>query len=111
MPDSCRSAFADVYAGRGNSAADALARLRDKEVAKREEFHNAVQDLIPPAVLNALGLDSSPPLYQINLPTPPPPLLAVVSEATIRRIPAIDLLVIPRFLKSRVFKVFRVLVM
>eukprot|EP00884_Botryococcus_braunii_P008407 jgi/Botrbrau1/17568/Bobra.0166s0015.1 len=91
-----RAAFQDVYVMKGNTMADSLARLRAKEMDRREKFQKDMYELMPPAVLTALGLDSTPAHYQISLPTSLSAPLADISEAAISRLPLTDIPGSPR---------------
>lgn len=66
--------------------AERLARLRDKEAARRAAFRGRVERSVPPALLSGLGLTGEPPWCQVSLPAPEPGLLRVAPE-DLRRLP------------------------
>lgn len=81
-----RAAFAEIYTGQAAAVAERLARLRDKEAARRAAFRARVERAIPPALLAGLGLTSEPPWCQVSLPAPEPGLLRVTPD-DLRRLP------------------------
>lgn len=66
--------------------AERLARLRDKEAARRAAFRARVERSVPPALLAGLGLAGEPPWCQVSLPAPEPGLLRVTPD-DLRRLP------------------------
>ena len=82
----CRAAFAEIYSGQAAAVAERLARLRDKEAARRGAFRARVARGVPPALLAGLGLTGEPPWCQVSLPAPEPGLLRVTPE-DLRRLP------------------------
>ncbi|KAK9846399.1 hypothetical protein WJX81_003004 [Elliptochloris bilobata] len=81
-----RAAFAEIYSGQAAAVAERLARLRDKETARRAAFRARVERAVPPALLAGLGLTGEPPWCQVSLPAPQQGLLHVAPE-DLRRLP------------------------
>ena len=60
--------------------AEAMGKLRRKEAAKRADFQRGVEQLLPEALLTALGLMGEAPHCQISLPTAPSSLPLITAE-------------------------------
>lgn len=63
-----RKAYAELYTRKAGQLAERMARDRDAEVARREEFMRQ-QGLLPREILEGMGLSGVPSQCEVNVPT------------------------------------------
>lgn len=75
-----RCGWSELYTGQATRLAEHMARVREKEVGRRELFHTQVERYLPQEVLQGAGLAEDPPRCGISLPQPSVPLLVVTVQ-------------------------------
>ncbi|MEW5306673.1 MAG: hypothetical protein WDW36_009123 [Sanguina aurantia] len=75
-----RCGWSELYVGQATRLAEHMARVRAKEVGRREAFHAQVERYLPQEVLHGAGLAEEPPRCGVSLPQPSVPLLAVTVQ-------------------------------
>lgn len=79
-----RCGWSELYTGQAARLAEHMARVREKEVGRRELFHAQVERYLPQEVLQGAGLAEDPPRCGISLPQPSVPLLVVTVQVSFR---------------------------
>lgn len=81
-----RKAWQEVFSKQAMKLADHMAKIREKEMAKREAFHRQATKHLAPELLVGMGLLKDPPHCTVSVPSPDP-LLLPVTLADVQRVP------------------------